>query len=404
MDYLYRMYYKNSKDFIKEWSERFNCPTSFKTGLTIMTDEGTEEELFYIPNMYTFNLMSKALENDTQITKITKGLPNKIIEILFFDVLIAELQASFEIEGVFITREEIASLIKDYHGGKKVGDRKYGKIVEAYASLWNDDSPFSISVEDLDGIYDEFTYKEDVNQAYVNGSMYRTTDTIKSYTTNINLSCIHYEDIFGEDNIKRKIDQLSAFMFNDQINPIHIIISYFYFGYIYPFNMANGRISRYVYTYYLKEILSIFSALSFSKGARLLNRDYYDSFNRTTSKISKGEMNYYVDTFLEMFLLGQGATIANLKDRVKGYCRMKNRLAGEKRANTEFKKKVLLVLNLCDFFIPEGTYEREELFDKFKDIFPVSSMRHELDELERAGYIKRVKARPIVYAVRNRLY
>lgn len=97
MDYLYKIYYKDKDNFLDELDRRFHFPIRYRTGLEIETDEGTVEELFYPPNIYTNNLMTKTLENDGKLTRMTEGLPKNIIELLYLDSLANELQASHEV-------------------------------------------------------------------------------------------------------------------------------------------------------------------------------------------------------------------------------------------------------------------------------------------------------------------
>lgn len=168
--------------------------------------------------------------------------------------------------------------------------------------------------------------------------------------------------------------------------------------------MANGRIAKYIFSFYLKELMSIYSALSFSTRVRLLSRDYYNSFNRTTSEVSKGELNYFIDTFLETALVGQGATIARIEDRVEGLRRMDDRLEKDPKINSPIIFKCMKMLNIFDFFLSGVEFEREQIIEEYKDEFPMSTMRDELDELEKDDYLRRTKSRPSVYAVGQRLY
>lgn len=161
MDYLYKIYYKDKDNFLDELDRRFHFPITYRTGLEIETDEGTVEELFYLPNMYTNNLMTKTLENDGKLTRMTEGLPKNIMDLLYLDSLANELQASHEVQGIYTTRDEFARLAKNLHDGKDIDDKKYSQIIKKYIALCKEATPFPTSSEDIVGVYKAFTFMEE---------------------------------------------------------------------------------------------------------------------------------------------------------------------------------------------------------------------------------------------------
>lgn len=82
-------------------------------------------------------------------------------------------------------------------------------------------------------------------------------------------------------------------------------IFHYYFGYIHPFYDGNGRTARFISSIYLKENYSWLTALSLSQGSNDNKSLYLKAFDSTNQVSMQGELNFFVDSFLEVLNNGQ---------------------------------------------------------------------------------------------------
>lgn len=66
---------------------------------------------------------------------------------------------------------------------------------------------------------------------------------------------------------------------------------------------------------YLKEEFSSLTAISLSKGCNTQKNKYLEAFDVTNKVINRGEMNYFIETFLELLKDSQEDVIAQLKEK-----------------------------------------------------------------------------------------
>lgn len=81
---------------------------------------------------------------------------------------------------------------------------------------------------------------------------------------------------------------------------IKVAIGHYYFGYIHPFYEGNGRTSRFINSLYLSDTLGKIPALSLSRGCNKIKNKYLDAFDITNRITNKGELNFFIDSFLSI--------------------------------------------------------------------------------------------------------
>lgn len=118
-----------------------------------------------------------------------------------------------------------------------------------------------------------------------------------------------------EKEIIKSIEEMIFFLNKESSIPAitRIAIAHYYFGYIHPFYDGNGRTSRFISSLYLNKELSLLSAISLSRGCNKHRSKYLEAFEKSNSVINRGEMNYFLDTFLEILISVQGDLIEQLK-------------------------------------------------------------------------------------------
>lgn len=126
-----------------------------------------------------------------------------------------------------------------------------------------------------------------------------------------------HRGITAERQIYSKIDQLLKFMNENEDIPslIKAAIGHYYFGYIHPFYDGNGRTSRFISSMYLSEDIGTIGALSLSQGCNKFNKKYLESFEVTNSIMNSGELNYFINNFLEIILTALKDMLIELKEK-----------------------------------------------------------------------------------------
>ena len=94
---------------------------------------------------------------------------------------------------------------------------------------------------------------------------------------------------------------------------------HYFFGYIHPFYDGNGRLSRYISSYYLSKVLDPIAALRLSIACKSRQKDYYEAFKITNDVRNKGDITYFVLQFLDILKTGLEDYLDDLTDKVNQY-------------------------------------------------------------------------------------
>ena len=91
---------------------------------------------------------------------------------------------------------------------------------------------------------------------------------------------------------------------NDSHMPLFIrtAIFHYLFGYIHPFYDGNGRMSRFITSYYLTKEIIPMASLRISVLVKKNRSKYYKMFDSTNSEINRGDLTPFVINFLSMIL------------------------------------------------------------------------------------------------------
>lgn len=118
----------------------------------------------------------------------------------------------------------------------------------------------------------------------------------------------------------------------------------------------------------------------------------------TNNPISRGEINFFVDSFLEILIKGQEQIIENLYQRsiriVENYEKFNSIIKNA----SEFDLAILEVFSSNLYFTGNQPISREEIIGALEQYdFPVSRIKSKLKDLEKLDIIKAVKKRPLLY-------
>lgn len=401
MDYFYKMYYNigSIEDRNKIAINRYNYDSAIKTGLKIKPiDQPKIFELFYVPTNNTINLIEKVMSYDKELDEKFDILPGVAKKKFMIEIIAEELYSTNELEGVKSSRKEIAESTKFIMSNKKPKNKRFHSMIASYLELINEKLECPKSAGDYRKIYDNITsgeikegeipdgniFRKDINYIYKNGKQ------------------IH-RGVYPESAIIEKIEDLIKFMSkkDDELNYLlRIAIGHYYFGYIHPFYDGNGRTGRFISSLYLREKFSLMTTLSLSRGCNINRTEYLKIFDVTNKIISSGELNYFVDKFLETIIVGQEDLLTRLNEKIYLLDMAYEKIQNDENIETEEELDVMFVL------IQDHYFSLDSKGMTVKDMVEVLqnstvTVRKKLKAMEEKGLIKRIKSNPLVYILPN---
>lgn len=401
MDYFYKMYYNigSIEDRNKIAINRYNYDSAIKTGLKIKPiDQPKIFELFYVPTNNTINLIEKVMSYDKELDEKFDILPGVAKKKFMIEIIAEELYSTNELEGVKSSRKEIAESTKFIMSNKKPKNKRFHSMIASYLELINENLEHPKSAGDYRKIYDNITsgeikegeipdgkiFRKDINYVYKNGKQ------------------IH-RGVYLESSIIEKIEDLIKFMNkkDDELNYLlRIAIGHYYFGYIHPFYDGNGRTGRFISSLYLREKFSLMTTLSLSRGCNINRTEYLRIFDVTNKIVSSGELNYFVDKFLETIIAGQEDLLTRLNEKIYLLDMAYEKIQNDENIETEEELDVMFVL------IQDHYFSLDSKGMTVKDMVEVLqnstvTVRKKLKAMEEKGLIKRIKSNPLVYILPN---
>ena len=224
--------------------------------------------------------------------EIIKRLPGVAIPQFLYTCLIEEIKSSNDIEGVHSTRKEIIDALDTPENERQF--RRLGGIVNKYDRIINGETIPLQESQDIRDLYNDFIYdeiKRDDPRNLPDGKIFRkdSVDIISGTQK------VLHRGIYPESEIIRCMD-IALSILNDKGIPslVRVSIFHYLFGYIHPFYDGNGRMSRFITSYFLAKILHPTIALQLSVLIKKHKKKYYDLFAITDSDINRGDLTPFI--------------------------------------------------------------------------------------------------------------
>nr|WP_072536506.1 Fic family protein [Anaerococcus mediterraneensis] len=401
MDYIYKIYYKNYDKYNDEYIKRINNENTLKTNLEIKSIN-ENYNLYFVPNIQTHIKLDKIRKNDKTLIELEQQLPPVIGESLLVDAISSELQSSNELEGVESKKEDIVFSTKKILSNNDTKEERFNSTINSYLLLINKALKIPKDSKDIRKIYDKITDGEIASDNLPDGFIFRKNDVHINKLGTVSGETIH-KGIVGEDNIIEHIDNMLKFV-NEANLPLllKLAIGHYYFEYIHPFYDGNGRLGRFISSIYIESEYSYLTALSLSRGSYLEKAKYYKAFDVTNGQKNKGELNFFIDTFLEILIKGQEEMVENLIDKTQKINVLIDRINKDSNLDKDLDKKLLIGFLPNALFLFNSPISREEIIEKMsEDRHPVVQVKRSLNKLVDLKYLKIMKKRPITYSVED---
>lgn len=342
---LSKIFYKKPTEYESIYDARFNSEASIKLPIKIHENVG----FIFNTNEIT-KLLVKIYKTINKINLLRTHLPNIAINSYIIKSLKDEIALTNEIEGVRSTRKEIEDAIDSIKNDKSA---RFKGLVDKYFKLISNEIIPLNNCEDIRTIYDALVLPEIEKENLPDGILFRKEPVqVVSATPKEK-----HRGIMPESKIIESLDLCLDFLKSDDIDSLIKISAFHYlFGYIHPFYDGNGRISRFISSYLIKNELDVLLALKLSYTVKNNINKYYKAFDVCNDRKNKGDITFFVVTFLE--LLSQASDdlytkIADLNDQLNYYNNIINTLVNEKVLNDKQAKCIFI---LCQNRLFDDTY------------------------------------------------
>ena len=342
---LSKIFYKKPTEYESIYDARFNSEASIKLPIKIHENVG----FIFNTNEIT-KLLVKIYKTINKINLLRTHLPNIAINSYIIKSLKDEIALTNEIEGVRSTRKEIEDAIDSIKNDKNA---RFKGLVDKYFKLISNEIIPLNNCEDIRTIYDALALPEIEKENLPDGILFRKEPVQVVSATQKE----KHRGIMPESKIIESLDLCLDFLKNDDIDSLIKISAFHYlFGYIHPFYDGNGRTSRFISSYLIKNELDILLALKLSYTVKNNINKYYKAFDICNDRKNKGDITFFVVTFLE--LLSQASDdlytkIADLNDQLNYYNNIINTLVNEKVLNDKQAKCIFI---LCQNRLFDDTY------------------------------------------------
>lgn len=342
---LSKIFYKKPTEYESIYNARFNSEASIKLPIKIHENVG----FIFNTNEIT-KLLVKIYKTINKINLLRTHLPNIAINSYIIKSLKDEIALTNEIEGVRSTRKEIEDAIDSIKNDKSA---RFKGLVDKYFKLISNEKIPLNNCEDIRTIYDALVLPEIEKENLPDGILFRKEPVQVVSATQKE----KHRGIMPESKIIESLDLCLDFLKNDDINSLIKISAFHYlFGYIHPFYDGNGRTSRFISSYLIKNELDVLLALKLSYTVKNNINKYYKAFDVCNDRKNKGDITFFVVTFLE--LLSQASDdlytkIADLNDQLNYYNNIINTLVNEKVLNDKQAKCIFI---LCQNRLFDDTY------------------------------------------------
>ena len=277
---LYKASFKNNINYKEFYNKRFNMPSTIHFSIMINDNPSflylNEEVLSLIEDIQTLS------------DKVTRANP-----------LIEEIIATNAIEGIVVNKEEVIDLLNTNQ--PKECKRLYG-LVNKYRDILLKDKEF---VPITDSLKLREVYNDILIQDIEKSDQHNIPDGLIFRRDIVNIvsstKTIH-KGIYPESKVIEAVDSALKIL-NDNKLPciLRVAIFHYFLGYIHPFYDGNGRISRYISSYYLSQTLDPIVALRLSIACKNRQKDYYEAFKITNNARNLGDITYFAIMFLDIF-------------------------------------------------------------------------------------------------------
>ena len=371
---LKKIYYKYPQKYEYTYKSRFDNELSVKLVFT-----HHKYPLFYLPIEEINKLLFEIMIFDKNISELKSELPLISIKQFKRKCLIDEIMQTNSIEGVNSTRKEI----KEAYDEPLSTNKKFHGIVSKYNKLTENEINIFTN-QDIRKIFDDIVsneIKSDDETSLPDGLIYRKESVSIISSSNKEI----HRGLNPEKKIINAMDEALNVLNNNEINPlIRVSIFHYLLGYIHPFYDGNGRLSRFIRSYYFSKTLNELIGYRLSYTIKNRIKDYYNSFENANDDINRGELTHFILNFLSILKESMENLNSALNERSIKLNYFKELLM--KNNNIEEKTKSIIYLLIQAELFSEDGITINEL--KSNSDIGLGTIKNRINVIEGLGILK----------------
>lgn len=389
---LYYMDASSSRDAnsAAELARRLEAPSTYD--LRFDTPAGS---LFVASPPELTVLVEAILRDERRVSTLMQDLPGIAQAAVVRGLVLDEVVNTNAIEDVRSTRQQIEDALESV-SGEKLLHRRFKELAVLYAGLAEREAQPPQSPQDIRAIYDLVMDGELDEGQRPDGKLFRAGGV---EVTRGGVKVVH-RGVEPEARIVECLETMIALIRRDDIPRIvSAVASHYLFEFVHPFYDGNGRTGRYLLALFLREVLSTPTVLSLSR-AIAENKDvYYAAFSAVEKPLNKGEATFFVIRMLELIRIAQTTTLERLSANNTRFEEMKQSCAALVEAEELGRRERDIVFVLAQFSL-FGAVPGLSWNDLAGYVgLEKQSVRKHAHRLEEKGLIRRVKQRPLRFAL-----
>ncbi len=387
---LYKTYYKSKEEYHALYESRFDSKDAIKTGISIAGNEA-----FCLQCNELYSLSCDILRTDKSVALLKTRLPQQAISWFRMESLIDEIIITNNIEGVHSTRREIKDVIESLNKSNHHGKRFHG-LVNQYILLGERNIDLR-TCTDIRTLYDKLVLNEVLENDADNapdGEIFRK-DTVD--VRNAAQKVIH-TGVYPEEKIITYMQKNLDIISNNDIDIlIRTAVFHYLFGYIHPFYDGNGRLSRFISSYYLSKDLDSLIGCRLSYTIQDNLSDYYKMFKLCNDPINKGDITPFVIMFLGIILKAEENLLYALTKRLDLYEKeLRQIIALSNRDKWDKTTESLCCVLLISTLFANGGVSKKQLLQELK-IKSNTTLNTKLNNLRPYNLIVETKEKKVSY-------
>lgn len=314
---LSKLYYKDEQAWSEAYISRFNSFATIHFDILITQYQRKHSyEAFLCYTNELIQLIQDIYNLKADMLLLKAKLPEVVREQYILSCIADEIKSTNDIEGVRSTKREIRAWLERLPETER--NPRLQSIVEKYCLISTKQAISFNNCQDIRNFYDEFALQEvlaDNPNNAPDGVIFRKglVDIQSSV-----IGKIVHQGLYPESKIIAAMDKALNILHDEQV-PILLRIAVFHylFAYIHPFYDGNGRMDRFISSYFLAQEFDEMMALRLSVIIKRNKASYYKSFGEADSEINRGDLTPFCINFLTWVQAAYKDTIKALMHKHK---------------------------------------------------------------------------------------